>query len=355
MLPAVQAAREAARRMQCTNKLKQLGLAVHNYHDINQASPAGRCGPYGKETTAAINRYSIFVSILPFMELNSLYEQFMSTNLAAGASDNWFGFATTLSTTSPVVQNVPAYYCPSDAAGGTQPTNRHSGTNYRWCLGDNPSGQQGSINAGGFIDKGHNYLRGHRGIFGYYTFYNFSAVTDGLSNTLIFSERCLTMRMNVSSIKVRDASVSSTSNSSWAGDATNGRYLSSRKGCLDTAKGDEYIVAIAGTALGWGFSHGLFSTTSFTTVLPPNGPSCYYSADSWNAMIAPSSNHSGGVNATVGDGSVRFITQTIDTGPATNLTFSTIATGTIGEVTGKSPFGIWGALGSRDGGESVTF
>jgi len=355
LLPAIQAARRAS----CTNKLKQLGLAVHNYHDTCGDLPAGRCGPYGRLTTAFPTRWSLFVGILPFMEMNQLYDQFISTNLATGTSGAWCDAATTHSPSSPVTANIQAYYCPSDGAGGSQAPNQHGGTNYRWCLGDNPSGAETSVGTTSDVFPLKNdHSRGHRGPFGYYTFYNFSAISDGLSNTLMFSERCLVSGApgGSSSNKVRDATVSygTTGTGGWTGSSPS--YLLSRQTCFDTATGDEYNAGLSLTPWsGWGFVHGLFYVTSFTTVLPPNAPSCRQNTNSWNAIITPTSYHSRGVNAALMDGAVRFVMDTIDAGPSTSLTFPDIATGVVGDVGGESPFGIWGAYGSRDGGEAKSF
>jgi prepilin-type processing-associated H-X9-DG protein len=90
---------------------------------------------------------------------------------------------------------------------------------------------------------------------------------------------------------------------------------------------------------------GVPAVEGFSTVLPPNSPSCASGAweDSWGVYSA-SSEHPGGVNVLLGDGSVRMISETINTGDLSRA-----------EVTsGLSPYGVWGALGSKDGGESVS-
>src|SRR3989440_4742537 len=69
LLPAVQKVREAAYRMKCSNNLKQLGLACHNYHDVNAAFPKGNQGTWGND------HGSWMFSVLPFMEQDALYTQ----------------------------------------------------------------------------------------------------------------------------------------------------------------------------------------------------------------------------------------------------------------------------------------
>jgi prepilin-type processing-associated H-X9-DG protein len=94
--------------------------------------------------------------------------------------------------------------------------------------------------------------------------------------------------------------------------------------------------------------------TGFVTILPPNAPSCTALAnyDACAAFIAPSSFHPGGVNAVFADGPVRFISETID---YQGLNGTTYAGGYLSIVTsGKSPHGIWGALGTRNGGETAS-
>ncbi|MDR2704558.1 MAG: DUF1559 domain-containing protein, partial [Planctomycetaceae bacterium] len=122
LLPAVQAAREAARRMQCTNKLKQLGIALHNYHDTNDSVHARACGPYGKRLSGNNDRFSGVIGILPFLEQQSLYERFCSNEMSLGTSlatgaylhpAHWENMPSTFLMTV----NVPAFLCPSDGYG----------------------------------------------------------------------------------------------------------------------------------------------------------------------------------------------------------------------------------------------
>ena len=100
---------------------------------------------------------------------------------------------------------------------------------------------------------------------------------------------------------------------------------------------------------GWSGSHWASARTGknvFSTILGPNAPSCVGSTyDDHAGIMSASSYHSGGVQCALGDGAVKFITDSVDTGPATNV---------VCVQYGPSPFGVWGALGSISGGESHT-
>ena len=132
LLPAVQAAREAARRMQCTNHLKQLGLAVHNFHDSRNGLPPACIGA-GVGSAAGIdsyrwNRVTIFPLIYPYMEQQALYEYYATTtNSGRNPTDNWPGFsgwrgnqwwASLSSDEKRMHSSVPGMVCPSRRASG---------------------------------------------------------------------------------------------------------------------------------------------------------------------------------------------------------------------------------------------
>ncbi|MDR0337853.1 MAG: DUF1559 domain-containing protein [Planctomycetaceae bacterium] len=364
LLPAVQAAREAARRMQCSNKLKQLGIAVHNYHDSAKTLPAGVCGPYGP-TTDGYYRFGIFVSLLPSIEQGAIYDYINSTNLnsvlvaTATGGSSWWSAGAGFDSGCPLTEKMPFLLCPSDAGAGTQNKGVIQGTNYRYNNGDNPVATVAvsptSVNAA-------TKRRGHRGPFGHYTFYNFSGVKDGTSNTLMFSERCLHpggyQGVGTSlSTKVRDAQIRSTTGTPIGMcNGTDPIYLLDRSACRAYgATGVDYVLSGSVTLSSSSGTNWLVGTplhSTFVTVYSPNSASCYFNAMDNNTITTPTSYHKGGVNCCLMDGSVRFVSDAIDDGPYTNIRFLPAASG---YVSGASPFGVWGALGSIDGGESVTF
>ncbi|MCL2743956.1 MAG: DUF1559 domain-containing protein [Planctomycetaceae bacterium] len=364
LLPAVQAAREAARRMQCSNKLKQLGIAVHNYHDAADALPAGACGPYGP-TTDNYYRFSIFVALLPYLEQGALHDYITATNLGSVTTattvltggTSWWSAGAGFVPGSPLLAKTSFLFCPSDPGAGTQNRDTCPGTNYRYNNGDNPVGNVmlGPNHADAVTKR-----RGHRGPFGHYTFYNISGIKDGTSNTLMFGERCLHpggyQGSSVSdSAKVRDAQVKVTSGGSIGlTSSSNPDYILDRSVCRAFAKGNEYVLTGAAVLSSSSGSNWLVGTplhTPFTTVYSPNSASCYNETRDYITITTLTSYHSGGVNVVLMDGSGRFVSETIDDGPFTNVRFLPAASG---YVSGPSPWGIWGAMGSIDGGESVT-
>lgn len=164
-------------------------------------------------------------------------------------------------------------------------------------------------------------------------------VADGLSNTILMSER---LQSDFNSKSVADREVRQV-----LGIKIN-VSVNPPTGCRDHGSGGFFT---AGSVKGkWGswWTDGQAERVAFNTVLPPNGPSCSeggdVNADASNSVLPASSRHPGGVDGLMADGSVSFFSETIDTGDLTKSAPSS----------GASPYGVWGRLGSKGGGEPVS-
>ncbi|MEW4565210.1 DUF1559 domain-containing protein [Bremerella sp. JC770] len=155
LLPAVQQAREAARRMQCTNNLKQLGLAIHNYHDTFNVLPANEIH------TSSTHNWGVGTLILPFIEQSALHDQL-----------NPQGGNMPTATAEPLLAtSIPAFECPSDP-----------GPSINFALND-----LGKSNY--LISQGVSWSNYYDAP--YQEKCRFASITDGLSNTLLYGERFL--------------------------------------------------------------------------------------------------------------------------------------------------------------------
>ena len=317
LLPAVQAAREAARRSQCTNNLKQIGLALQNYHDTYNRIPALRGGTAGTNPWNNGNngQLSAWIGLLPFMEQGPLWEKISKGDSTYPP----FGPAAWSASFAPFRQQVPALLCPSDPAGTNRDPNSTQGrTNYMFSVGD-------TMNDNAYGET--------RGVFAGQRWRRFADITDGLSNTIALAERAISNGDN----KILGGTTYGTASGMdtnptlcLATRGTNGLYASG-------------ITVSYGTGRYWG--DGRPNWCGVTTVLPPNSPSCRSNEDYHWGIWSASSYHPGGANGLMTDGSVHFFSETINTG---NLSAAQVSSG-------PSPYGVWGALGSRNGGETVAF
>ncbi len=354
LLPAVQAAREAARRMQCSNNLKQMGLAVLNYESTYKKMPnkaggtANSCGSCPERNAANYERLSIFVPLLPFIEQTALYNRIQAGNesstgsvvvpIAPGGPSGWFPKNDGTASYFPWAQSIPGYQCPSDppiplSAGG------HGTNSYAVNIGD-------QIIA---INGGSQSLRGPFG--GSRMYKSIGALTDGTSNTIAFSERVAHNANNLNN-GVFIASNGSQLVTRYTAQQPN--IQTSPSSCLATAIGNRYAPGInlkARFSVLWTDSQA--ERTAFNTVLGPNKPACFgdtiTAADSTVVILPASSMHTGGVNTSYCDGSVHFISDSIDTGNTSAIN----ATAASPRPSGQSLYGAWGALGTADGGEVV--
>ena len=347
LLPAVQAAREAARRMQCSNNFKQLGLALHNHHDARKEFPAGRnYFELAGETRGRDWGVGPVVFLLPYMEQVSRYETFRE----AMKDPANHGFPWICDINDPKIgaarETIPSLICPSDSKmrspitiswGGTTDVARSS---IVYSLGDGLWANNWSTEEVWWEPRAQVRMRG---VFTPYHSKTFGTISDGTSNTIGLSEVIGTDNSgdSVSSDQVFGGVAEAT-------DMHDGD-LSFPAPCLQMRSPTDRrrILNPMPAWRGGFFTSGMGVNAGFTTTLPPNSPSClwgywYYGQNSWGSF-SPSSYHTGGVNAVRMDGSCMFVSETIDTG---------ILTTRLDVNVSASPYGVWGALGTPHGGES---
>jgi len=338
LLPAVQQAREAARRTQCRNNLKQLGLAIHNYHDTFNAIPTA-CSHSDYNGGLGPRRISGFVALLPYFEQANLYQQIQSavTSRTGGSPVPWDqGFA-------PFTINLPALLCPSDA--DTTEGGRIGKTNYMFSRGDgNWDHNQWSGNGGrgqrGFFTSAGDGNDGSNGISR-----SFRDVVDGLSNTIAMSERS---KGQTGKRRPQDGAQS----------INNGGAMRDNPASVLPKLVNGELTGDVRHWTGTRWPDGAPAFTGCTTQLGPNkGAYVQGGWDGEDGIYEPSSRHTGGVLALMGDGSVTFFSDSIDTG-LTSCPGPDSPAGRSGACAnfqqfGRSPFGVWGALGSVNGGEVV--
>jgi prepilin-type N-terminal cleavage/methylation domain-containing protein len=233
LLPAVQAAREAARRMQCSNHLKQFGLGLHNYHDTFKAFPPRRGGTAGGGNAARFDgnydRKSAFIFLLPFLEQQPMADQITiggvtDTNgnvIWPDGPAGWYGTANWL----PWRTQLKVVLCPSDkpVLGGNQAKN-----SYAFCMGDSP-GETAANNNRWNVAASTN-----RGMFtGSQRCRTMAHITDGTSNTIGMSERVWGGNLGVTTATGQDVRTANAHNQ--AGVITNPGT------CLALATGKRFV------------------------------------------------------------------------------------------------------------------
>jgi len=261
LLPAVQAAREAGRRSQCSNNEKQLGLAIHNYHDTFKQIPFG-ISPWSEASrpSSSLSGKGWIISVLPQLEQKNLYDQF-----APGFVGNMFsggGIANPVCATAMKTQ-LPFLACPSDPSDRIR-TDQYQWTgvqvvvtSYKGCIGDTRMGGGASIHPGTEPDC--HPTTGCNGIFfrnSYQEKLTFAKIGDGTSNTFLVGE--------------------------------------------DVPQENHHSVAF--------YANGDYASCHAPLNYFPKPPD----PDNWPNVISFRSRHPGGANFCMADASVRFVAQTID-------------------------------------------
>ncbi|HWL07517.1 MAG TPA: DUF1559 domain-containing protein, partial [Planctomicrobium sp.] len=268
---------------------RQGGPGVSN----STAPPEDGSYPPGNESVFPFARQSAHVFLLPFYDQAALFQK-----IQAAPDQPWNGGVYQV--------QISTLACPSSP----RPYNLTpvGYTNYGYCAGDTREGNSRRV----------------RGLFGFQSSVRFRDITDGLSNTIAMGERGVSMQAK----DINSGLVTSDQNSPGQ--------------CTDWFPGTTYP-SNYGTeeypGLFW--SDGGTLMTSFSTGAPPNKSQCVWYAPDRGGWLAASSHHVGGVHILMADGSVQFISNSIDAG-----------TQNANPVTsGQSPYGVWGALGSKGGGE----
>ena len=301
LLPAVQAAREAARRAQCVNNLKQIGLAMHNYHDVTGALPLGRTLQAG-----TYQPFSQQARILAYMEQSVTFNA-LNFNLGSNAPSNATGAAITVS----------SFLCPSDAS--TQPPVGQVLPGFGWAP-INYRANEGTSLAMWYGKDDTNQvnvaLPQPNGLFFSGTMIRIADIIDGTSNTAAFSEHVVGDFSNSIATEISDTFEPGTYPSTPDDAITMCRTIQ----ISDLSKQGYSNV-------GAPWVYGYHSTTSYWHSAPPNTRSCMFPPS--RIMTVANSRHSGGVNVCLADGSVRFIKNSVN-------------------------LANWRALGTRNGAEILS-
>lgn len=383
LLPAVQSAREMARRTSCANNLTQVALAMHNYHSAFEQLPTQLSGTDGSPVVGMDNdrRLSCFVALLPFLEMPGLQDS-ISRPLERSDSvrlDMWY-LEEELESAQPGRSNEsqqpwvaggpepsqpkyvpwrtepPALRCPSDPGTGTPALAR---TNYAVCLGDGVvAGDSGPWKEvqGDFVTDPElvkQTTAAMRGVFVPRVTMRLSDVTDGLSSTLMLGEIATGLgdRDRRTEPAAGPGATVLRDNPSWARE--NGLLDIDRPRFWDVTTTSKVLSGNTSMRRGFRWADGMPLYTAFNTILPPNREITLRDDrdDGWG-ILPLSSRHPGGAQSCFADGAVRYITDSIEAGDERQ---PTVYDGSPNVPGSESPYGLWGALGTRSSHELAAY
>jgi len=375
LLPAVQAAREAARRMSCSNNFKQIGLAMHNYHSAYNQLPMQMGGTAVPGTNwfqagDRANQLTLgwLVGLTPFMEQQALWEQISNPNSLNLANptvqrippwppmgptitdeNNLHGSGVNTRNTAyaPWMTEIQTLRCPSDPGVGLPAMGR---TNYAACIGDAVDFMADGAyfsNLNPAPMRAENIRASGRGFFVTRQTMRFRDILDGLSNSVAAGEIATDLgdrdkrtiaRALIGFTAARDNplrcrnEIDQLRPQFWAPSVTQ--------------------LAAANQGRGYRWASGTATYSSFSAILPPNSELCVTFFDTGQGMLSASSRHQGGVHVLMGDGAVKFLTDSIEAGDSSAPTVRLGGTG--GTAPGvQSPYGLWGAISTRAANEII--
>ncbi|TWU38877.1 hypothetical protein Q31b_39550 [Novipirellula aureliae] len=369
LLPAVQAAREAARRMSCSNNFKQIGLGIHNYHSAFDMMPAQGGGTVADTNGIGITtghnelHLSMLVGLTPFIEQQALWEIISNPVRSTPTSSLYFppmgpSAGKELSSHAnrpyaPWITEIPTFRCPSDPGVGLP---AHGRTNYGACMGDSYiGGRRGKYNTAGTAfddDEIENARAGQRGVFSMREYMQFRDIMDGLSNSIAMGEMATDMGDN--DVRTRPSQMQKPiSRMAREGNLT---YCEQYR---DPQRPQFYDEANAvwpandnaerRRGYRWAYAPQLYSAVQ--TNVPPNSVVCVEFHNRL-AHVPASSRHQGGVHVLMADGAVKFITESIDAGNQNSASVGPDSQYNLAPGS-PSPFGLWGALGTRASKETI--
>ena len=317
LMPATRQVREAARRTQCFNNLRQLGLAAHNHESAHVELPMG-VGVKDQDGALQAQPLSGLVALLPFMELGDLHDEIANPIVIGEAEYPAFGVPLSEVEYLPWKTEIENFLCPSSMSTESS----FGRTSYAFSLGD--------------VARNVSQQEMLRGAFGYFKANRFDRISDGTSNTIAMLE------IGGGTIKAINGGCLVDGKPDWLDNPKqafavidDGRYWS---GSRLIGRGSHWADGQAGVALA-------------NTILPANSPSFQVEGSSTDdGIYSAGSLHTGGCNVVFLDGSTHFVSNDIDVGdPAT-------ATLTVEQMADDvpSPHGVWGALGTINAGETVS-
>jgi prepilin-type N-terminal cleavage/methylation domain-containing protein len=319
LLPAVQQAREAARRTQCRNNLKQIGLAQHNYNDAFGCFPISMgWNPVAPERRG---QFSDKVAMLPYLDRTAEYNRVNVQQQPWDSSNgNWHGN----DNITAMGGTLPVFNCPSN---DNEPINSR-GAVFTYAVntgvmrygGRSGTGVDGRHNGIGWI-AGAN-ITSEKPV-------RFKDVSDGASNTVSYSEFVPPRALGDNSARAKKVR-----RYQWAADAND--HAAIRQSCINNFNAndvgnsaDAWRQHLVGQSWGWSFNG---NANLYTHTMGPNEPSCihFFGGNDWGMdnMNSASSSHTGGVHVLMADGGVRFISDSVS-------------------------INVWWSIGTRNGGESV--